>query len=73
MISQKNKHLTVKVQQPVYDYIMKFSKLYNVSASGICNYLIQNGILELDKQEEAHSGFFTYISKYIKQYDLRRK
>lgn len=73
MISKKNKHITVKVPESVYTYVMKFSKLYNVSASGLCNYIIQNGILELDKQEERHAGFFSYISKYIKQYDLRRK
>lgn len=73
MISKENKHVTVKVTKSVYEYIMKFSKLYDVSASGLCNYLIQNGILEMDKQEERHSGFFAYISKYIRQYDLRRK
>lgn len=73
MISKKNKHITVKVPVSVYNYVMKFSKLYNVSASGLCNYIIQNGILELDKQEQRHTGFFAYISKYIKNYDLRRK
>lgn len=73
MIAKTNRHLTVKVPEAVYQYVMKFSQLYDVSASGLCNYIIQNGILELDKQEERHSGFFAYISKYIKQYDLRRK
>lgn len=73
MISKKNKHITVKVPENVYKYIMKFADVYNVSASALCSYFIQNGIVTMDMQEAEHKGFFDYISKYIKQYDLRRK
>lgn len=73
MISKNNRHLTVKVSLTVYNYVMKFSKLYNVSASGLCNYIIQHGILELDRKLETEPTFLPYLSKYINHYDLRRK
>lgn len=73
-VSNNNKNISIKVSNIIYEYLIIFSKKYNVSISSFCQHAVTKYILDMDSKLDNDPSYPKKESLDIKYlYDLRRK
>lgn len=73
-VSKLNKNITIKVSNILYEYLVAFSKKFDVSISSFCQHSVTKYILDMDSKLDNDPSYAKRESLNMKySYDLRRK